>query len=144
VDRGIHRVKSIVIVDNKRAYMFIDVAASYIHDSQLLPYLLSRLKTSHIAQIRAADAAFDSKKRKTPCARKNIVLLSATTPRRNRYIWKYQPLHRWIIERTFGWFSWFSWMKTMSRQALYLLYILFSSYSHHHYRAYVLNSLISS
>jgi len=53
--------------------MFIDVAASYIHDSQLLPYLLSRLKTSHRARIRAADAAFDSKKRKTSCARKNNV-----------------------------------------------------------------------
>jgi len=34
--------------------MFIDVAASYIHDSQLLPCLLNRLKASHREQIRVA------------------------------------------------------------------------------------------
>jgi len=33
VDRDKHGVKSIVMVDNKGAYIFIDVAASYIHDS---------------------------------------------------------------------------------------------------------------
>jgi len=42
VDRGRRGVKSIVIVDNKGAYIFIDLAAAHIHDSQLLSYLLSK------------------------------------------------------------------------------------------------------
>jgi len=101
VDRDKRGVKSIVIVDGKGAQIFIDVAASYIHDSRLLRYLLSRLRNSHRARIRAADAAFDSKKLKAYCERKNIVLLSAINPRKNRHISKYQPFPRWIIEKTF-------------------------------------------
>jgi len=111
VDRGKRGVKSIVMADYKGVPIFIDVAAANIHDSQLLPHVVSRLRTSHRARILAAAAAFDSTKLKPLCARKNIALLSATNPRRNSFAWKYQPPHRWIIERTFGWLSWFRGLK---------------------------------
>lgn len=100
VDRGRRGIKSVVMVDYKGAPLFLDISAANIHDSRLFPHLLSRLRTSHKARIIAADAAFDSKRLQAHCARKNIALLSATNPRRNKITSKYQPSYRWIIERT--------------------------------------------
>jgi len=68
VDRGRCGIKSVVMVDNKRAPLFIDISAANTHDSRLLPPLLQSLKTSKKARILAADTA----------------LLAANNPRKSR------------------------------------------------------------
>jgi len=111
VDRGRRGIKSVVMVHHEGAPLFIDISAAHTHDSRLLPSLLQFLKTSKKARILAADAAFDSKKLASICAKKNIALLAANNPRKSRITYKYRPYRRWIIERTFGWFSWFRGLK---------------------------------
>ena len=112
-DRGKRGVKKIMLVDWYGAPMALNVAPSNTHDSKLLTGLIDKFQKKKSKQLKvlAADSAFDVKKLFDYCKQKNIILFASTNVRRTkkRKIW---PSHRWVIERSFGWFVWYRSLKT--------------------------------
>jgi putative transposase len=105
-DRGKRGVKIAVMVDRKGKPLYVDVFPANRHDSKTLLPVINRMHNKDI-KILAADSAFDTKNLRKVCLKNNIILLASTNSRRNKNVKKYHPLHRWIVERTFGWFPWF-------------------------------------
>jgi transposase len=126
VDRGKRGIKRTIVVDRKGAPIAISVGAGNAHDSQFFEETIKKLPKKKPAQILVADSAYDVKKFKRLCSKKNIAFVAATNRRRNQNLAIIKPLHRWIVERTFGWFSWYRalktcWSKTKtSHEALFL------------------------
>jgi transposase len=106
-DRSKNGIKQIMMVDRKGAPMIINVAPANVHDSKLFIPLLESFEAKEYIQIIAADAAFDDEKSRQACVSKNTALITSKNPRRSKNKQKTRsPLHRWIVERTFGWFVW--------------------------------------
>lgn len=124
-DRGKQGIKQIILVDRKGAPIAVGVGPANAHDSTLFIPTLKSFPAEEKVQIITADAAFDSKKLRNFCASKNIALIAATNPRKSKKKHKTRPLHRWIVERTFGWFSWYRglkicWAKLLSSHLAFL------------------------
>ena len=104
-DRSKQGVKQALLVDRKGAPLFVYLTAANVHDSKTLEPIINQLRRSKRVRIIAADSAFDVKYLRSICADKKIALLASTNPRRSKNKHIYKPLHRWIIERSFGWFA---------------------------------------
>jgi len=61
--------------------------------------------------ILAADSAFDVTRLRKLCAARNIELITSSNPRRNNNTPVTHVLHRWLVERAFGWLSWYRGIK---------------------------------
>lgn len=112
VDRGKRGVKKTLLVDRKGAPLAIEVGPGNTHDSQFFEAILQKIPVKKTPQILASDSAYDCKKSKKQAAQKNIAFTPTTNPRRNKNIRVVYPPHRWIVERTFGWFAWHRGLKT--------------------------------
>jgi transposase len=110
-DRAKRGIKQVIIVDRKGAPIDVALASANRHDSNLLMPLFENYKSDEKVRILAADSAFDSKNLRIFCKEKNIALLASTNPRRNKNIHPIAISHRWVVERTFGWFSWYRGLK---------------------------------
>ena len=110
-DRSKRGIKHMVLVDRRGAPLFVNVAPANRHDSKLLAPVVKKLRKSKKVRIIAADSAFDVDHLRSICADKQIALLAATNPRRNKNKRNYKPNNRWIVERTLGWFSWYRGLK---------------------------------
>ena len=112
VDRGKRGIKRTILVDRKGATLAFEVSAGNVHDSRLFTDIVKQIKPKKKPQILVADSAYDCKKFTIICAKKKIAFIPATNRRRNKNIRVISPPHRWIVERTFGWFSWYRSLKT--------------------------------
>jgi len=110
-DRSKRGVKQVIIVDRKGAPVHAQIAPANTHDSKLLIPIVQEMKSSEKVLILAADSAFDAKKLRRFCASKKIALNASPNKRRSKKVRKIKVLHRWIVERTFGWISWFRGLK---------------------------------
>lgn len=122
-DRGKRGVKIALMVDQKGKPLFIDVTPANRHDSKTLLPVINQMQNKDI-KILTADSAFDVKKLRQECRKQNIILLASTNKRRKKNAKKYHPRHRWIVERTFGWFSWFRGIATCHTKT-FLAYLSF-------------------
>jgi transposase len=111
-DRSKKGIKQGFIVDRKGIPVMLLLAPANIHDSNLLEPLLQEWAWQEVIRILAADAAFDVKKLRTLCKKKNIALIAVTNPRRNKKLQKTKVPYRWVVERTIGWLSWYRGLKT--------------------------------
>lgn len=112
VDRGKRGIKKTILVDRKGAPLAVVIGAGNTHDSEFFEEILQKIPYKKVPQILAADSAYDCKKFKKLSAQQNIAFISATNRRRKKDITPIYPLHRWIVERTFGWFSGYRGLKT--------------------------------
>ena len=110
-DRAKLGVKIVIAVDRKGVPLFVDVAPANKHDSKLFLPLFQSMKKSKKVIILTADSAFDVKKLRSFSKEKNIILLTSKNIRRSKDKTRYFPLHRWIVERTFGYFAWWRGLK---------------------------------
>ena len=110
-DRGKKGVKQTILVDEKGAPLYVDLAPANVHDSKLLKPIINKLRKTKRKRILAADSAFDAKMLYEICDSKNIKLDAATNIRRSPNKPKHYPQDRWIVERTFGWLSWYRGLK---------------------------------
>jgi len=111
-DRAKQGVKIVLAVDRKGVPLFVNVAPANKHDSKLFIPLFKSIKKSKNLIILTADSAFDVKKLRSFSKEKNMILLASKNIRRSKNEDRYFPLHRWIVERTFGIFSWWRGLKT--------------------------------
>jgi transposase len=112
VDRGKRGVKKTVLVDRKGAPLVVKVGSGNIHDSQFFAQTIASLPRKEKVQILVADSAYDCKKFRKLCSKKRIAFIASTNRRRKKNIRVIHPSHRWIVERTFGWFAWLRGLKT--------------------------------
>lgn len=110
-DRAKQGTKQAILVDQRGAPLYVNVAAANVHDSKLLKPIINQLTPSKKKKILAVDSAFDAKFLYVFCNKKNIILDAATNVRRNKNKEKYKPANRWIVERTLGWLSWYRGIK---------------------------------
>ena len=110
-DRAKMGIKHISLVDRKGAPLFIGIAPANTHDSKLLDLLIGQLRKSKRIRIMATDSAWDSKRSRFLCKKKNIALIASTNRRRNKKKHKFNAPYRWIVEQTFGILSWFRGLK---------------------------------
>ena len=104
--------KQVIVVDRKGAALVSLVAPANVHDSKLLiPFIEKIADQDGKILILAADSAFDAKQLRKLCAKHNIALITPSNPRRNKNGHVSRVLHRWIVERTFGWLSWYRGLK---------------------------------
>lgn len=120
VDRARNGVKQGVLIDYNQIVFSTIIEAAHVHDSKLLyPHLKNIQKYLQKPVVIVADSAWDSKKLYTDLEKKNIVLLAAKNPRRDKNAKKYTPKGRWKIEQFFGRMQWnrgikFCWCKLKS------------------------------
>lgn len=111
-DRRKKGIKQGFVVDRKGMPVMLLLAPANVYDSTLLEPLLEEWEWQEVIRIVAADAAFDVKKLRAFCKKKNIALMAVTNPRRNKKLRKTKIPYRWVIERTIGWLSWYRGIKT--------------------------------
>ena len=100
-----------MIVDRKGAPIFVSVAPANVHDSKLLEQTTQKMRRSKRVRIITTDSAWDSKKARDHCKKKNIALIASPNRRRRKNVHKFNVPYRWIVEQTFGIFSWFRGLK---------------------------------
>jgi putative transposase len=105
-DRSKQGIKQIIIVDRNGAPINVDVAAANTYDSKLLESIVNQIRLPKHIIILAADSAFDDKTLRLFCKEKNIALIASRNPRNSKDKHTFVVPHRWIVERTFGWFAW--------------------------------------
>ena len=84
VDRGKQGVKKTVLSDRKGAPLAIKVGAGNRHDSQFFEETIVAIPVKNQVQILAADSAYDCKKFKQLCTKKNIAFTPTTNRRRKK------------------------------------------------------------
>lgn len=104
-DRAKKGIKQVVIVDRNGAPINVDVAPANQYDSTLLESIVNQIILPKYLIILAADSAFDDKKLRHFCKEKNIALIASRNSRRSKDKHTFSVPHRWVVERTFGWFS---------------------------------------
>jgi transposase len=112
VDRRKRGIKKTILVDRKGAPLIVSVGAGNTHDSKFFIEVVKQLPSKEKPQILTADSAYDSKEFRDFCSKKNIALIASTNIRRDKNKRRIYPRHRWIVERTFGWFAWLRGLKT--------------------------------
>lgn len=106
-DRAKNGIKQVIVVNRNGVAITALVAPANVHDSKLLtPFIEKIADKKDKVLILAADSAFDAKQLRKACAARNIALITPSNQRRNKNSHSANVLHRWIIERTFGWLSW--------------------------------------
>jgi transposase len=105
-DRAKKGIKQIVIVDRNGAPINVDLAAANTYDSKLLKSIVNQMPLPKHLTILAADSAFDDKELRHFCKEKNIALIASRNPRNSKDKHTFSVPHRWVVERTFGWFVW--------------------------------------
>lgn len=111
VDRGKRGIKKTILVDRKGAPLAIAVGAGNIHDSKFFDEIFTKIPHHKNTRILTADSAYDCEKFKKLCSKNNIAFIPSTNRRRNKEKRITYPVHRWVVERTFGWFSWYRSLK---------------------------------
>ena len=124
-DRAKQGIKHILVTFRDGSPAAVAVAPANVHDSKLLKKIMPSFKPHNHLSILSADSAFDSNQLRQFCKEKSIVLLAAPNPRRASNKNTFSVSHRWVIERTFGWFSWYRslkicWAKTPSSHLAFL------------------------
>ena len=105
-DRAKKGIKQVIIVDRNGGPINVDVAAANTHDSKLLQPIIDQLDVSERLMVLAADSAFDTQELRNFCKEKNIALIASKNPRNSADKHTFSVPHRWVVERTFGWFAW--------------------------------------
>ena len=113
-DRGKLGIKKSIVVDFYGMPLAVCVGPANQHDSKFLEKTIDKLSCLKFdfPVIIAADSAYDSKRLRLLCRKRNICLLAATNMRRNKNKERYFPSGRWVVERTFGWLAWYRGLKT--------------------------------
>ena len=94
VDRRKRGVKKTIIVDRRGAPLFVAVGPGNTHDSQFFTEVVSQIPSKEKPQILVADSAYDVKKFRKFCSKKNIAFVATTKPRREKNKRKIYPKHR--------------------------------------------------
>ena len=118
-DRSKRGIKHVVFVDRKGAPLFVDSVPANRHDAKVFEPIITHLRKSKNVRIIAADSAFDVKKLRSICKKKNIALIATANQRRKKEkIRKICPIYRWKVEQTLGILSWFRGLKTCWNKTL--------------------------
>lgn len=110
-DRSKKGIKQGLIVDRRGIPVALSLVPANVYDLKLLEPMIQDWNQQKNIRILAADAAFDAYQLRALCKAKNIALIAATNPRRNKTLCKTKVPYRWVIERTFGWLSWYRGLK---------------------------------